>query len=88
MSLVGPLGKKNTFNIVREMNVDDATLKKIADALGIPAHEHHRIHSISGQIVIGPAQTHTAHDTHAQGGSSPGASTGNPPPTGTTGGGR
>jgi hypothetical protein len=87
MSLVGPLGKrKNSFNIVRQMNVDDATLKKIAEALGIPANEHNRIESISGEIVISPARSLGAGGTYAQGGSAPESSDGNPPPTSATGG--
>ncbi len=69
MSFVGPIGKgKKTFNIVRQVNVDDTTLKAVARALGIPPAEHDRIELVSGEIVIGPAPTPTATYTAAQGG--------------------
>jgi hypothetical protein len=58
MSFAPPMGKrKNSFNIVRQVNVDDATLKKIAEALGVPVGEHDRIESVCGEIVIRPAAT-------------------------------
>jgi len=79
---------RKTFNIVRQVNLDEATLKKIADALGIPEHEHGRIRSISGEIHISPPPTPASGGTASQGGSSPSSSGGNPPPQGTTGGGR
>jgi hypothetical protein len=89
MSFVGGIGKrKSTFNIVRQVNVDDATLKKIADALGIPASEHDRIESISGEISISPAPSQAGGGTPTHGGSSQGSSGGYPQTTGTTGRGR
>jgi hypothetical protein len=55
MSLVS----RKTFNIVRQVNLDADTLKKIAEALGIPESEHDRIISISGEIQIAPAPPRT-----------------------------
>jgi hypothetical protein len=70
-----------TFHIVRHVNLDDDTLKKVAEALGIPAHEHDRIVSISGEIHIAPPST-------PGGGASSTSAGGNPPASGTSGGGR
>jgi hypothetical protein len=73
-------GAKKTFNIVRHL--DDATLKKIADALGIPEAEHERITSISGEIHIGPPPAPAsggASRTPPAGGSPPSPSGGSPP---------
>ena len=39
---------RKPFNIVRQVNVDDETLKRIAELLGIPEAERDRI--ISGEI--------------------------------------
>jgi hypothetical protein len=93
MSLVGPIGtSRKTFNITRQVNLDQDTLRKIAEALGIPRSEQERIISISGEIAIGPAPRGT--DTAASSSSAPGgdasptSSGGNPPASGTTGGGR
>jgi hypothetical protein len=82
-----PPRNKNTFNIVRQVNVDNAALEKIADALGIPKAEHGRIASISGEIHISPPPTPAASGTTAQGGyGSPGSSSGGASPSsGTTG---
>lgn len=89
MSFAPPMGKRrSTFSIVRQVNIDDAALKKIAEALGIPEAEHGRVESISGEICIGPAPTHTASTDSAQGGSSSGSSAGHHPHTGTAGSGR
>ena len=56
MSFAPPMGKrKNTFSIVRQVNVDDTTLKKIAEALGVPVGEHDQIELVCGEIVIRPA---------------------------------
>ena len=86
MSLVGPLGKgKKTFNIVRRVNVDEATLKTIARALGIPPGEHDRIESISGDIVISPAPSTGGGGAAAQGGGAQGTSGGRSPSTGSGG---
>ena len=65
---------RKTFNICREVRVDDATLKKIAEALGIPESEQDRIISISGEIRIGPSPTPasgSAPPTSRAGGSPP-----------------
>jgi hypothetical protein len=43
--------KGGTFNIVHQMFVDEETLEKIAELLGIPAAERGRI--TSGTIYIG-----------------------------------
>lgn len=43
---------KGTFNIVRQMTVDEATLQKIAELLGIPEAERGRL--VSGTVYIGP----------------------------------
>jgi hypothetical protein len=51
---MGAAIRRGTFNIVRQVAVDDETLKKIAEALGIPEAEHGRITSISGEITIAP----------------------------------
>jgi hypothetical protein len=83
---------RKTFNIVRQVNLDTDTLVKIAEALGIPKSEHDRIISISGEIQIAPPPTGTggvAGYSNAPGsGASRTSSTGNPPSSGTTGGGR
>ena len=73
---------RKTFNIVRHVTLDDDTLKKVAEALGIPEAEHNRITSISGEIHIGPPPT-------PAGGSAPptptdGGSTSTPPGGGGT----
>jgi hypothetical protein len=47
--------RTSTFTIVRSVTVSEQTLKRIAEALGIPEAEHDRITSISGEIHIGPA---------------------------------
>jgi hypothetical protein len=64
MSLVR---NKNTFTIVRQVNVDNSALKKIAEALGIPEAEHGRIESISGEICIRPAPTPAGSNTGTAG---------------------
>lgn len=72
---------RRTFSIVRQVNLDTDTLKKIAEALGIPASEHDRIISISGEIQIGPAPSPTgssAVSSNPQGGSASGSSSNNP----------
>jgi hypothetical protein len=51
---VGAAARK-TFNIVRQVTVDDDTLRRIAELLGIPVAERDRI--ISGEIVIGAPPT-------------------------------
>jgi hypothetical protein len=54
MSLL-PGGSRKPFKIVRHVTVDDDTLKRIAELLGIPEAERDRI--ISGEIHIGPPST-------------------------------
>jgi hypothetical protein len=79
---------RKTFNIVRQVNVDDDTLKKIADALGIPEAEHARIRSISGEIHIGPPPTPPSAgppSTPSSGGSPSTPPSGGPPPTPSSG---
>jgi len=85
MSFVGGRNK-STFNIVRQVNVDDSALKKIAEALGIPEAEHGRIESISGEIHIGPAPTRAGSGATAQTGGTPSSASGAPHPPGGTGG--
>jgi hypothetical protein len=75
--------RRNTFSIVREVNVDDAALKAIARSLGVPEAEHDRIESVSGEIVIRSAPTRPASTTTAQSGSSSDSSAEHPPPAGT-----
>jgi hypothetical protein len=87
MSLV----RRNRFTVIRQVNVDDAALKKIAEALGIPEAEHERITSISGEVQIGTEPAPVSSGTTSQGGDgSPGASGGDPAPApgGTAGSGR
>jgi hypothetical protein len=78
MSLVS----RRTFNIVRQVNLDTDTLKKVAEALGIPASEHDRIISISGEIQIAPAPSRTGDpgaSSNPAGGSTTPTSSGNTP---------
>ena len=88
MSFVG--GKsKSTFNIIRQVNLDDSALKKIAEALGIPEAEHGQIESISGEIHIRSAPTRAGRNTTAQASDNPPSSSGGPrSPGGTAGAGR
>jgi len=84
---MGDGAAKKTFSIVRHL--DEATLKKIADALGIPEAEHERITSISGEIHIGPASAPAsggASRTPPAGSSPPTSSSGGLPPTSSSGG--
>jgi hypothetical protein len=65
--------RTSTFNIVRHVTVSEQTLKRIAEALGIPEAEQDRITSISGEIHIGPPQRPASGDASptSQGGASP-----------------
>jgi hypothetical protein len=81
---MGAATRKNTFKIVRHVNLDEETLKKIAEALGIPEAERDRIISISGEIEIGPAPIPPSggSPTTSSGGGSPTAPAGSgSPPT-------
>jgi hypothetical protein len=49
---------RKTFNIVRQVTVDDDTLRRIAELLGIPEAERDRI--VSGEIHIRPPSTPTS----------------------------
>jgi hypothetical protein len=77
---------RKPFNIVRQVNVDDETLKRIAELLGIPEAERDRI--ISGEIHIAPPQppaSGSAAESTPSGSSSPSpspSSGGAPPPGG------
>jgi hypothetical protein len=51
---MGDVIRRGTFNIVRHVTVSGQTLKRVAEALGIPEAEHDQITSISGEIHIGP----------------------------------
>ena len=77
---MGLVSRKGTFNIVRHVTVSDETLKRIAEALGIPEHEHGRIRSISGEIHIDPAP-----EPASGGGSPPSQGAGTSPPAQGTG---
>ncbi len=68
---------RKTFNIVRQVSLDDSTLKKVAEALGIPEHEHERIIGVSGEIHIAPPA--------ASGGGEPAAGGGGRAPSGSGG---
>jgi hypothetical protein len=86
MSFAPPLGKrKNTFNIVRQVNVDESALIAIARALGVPQTEHDRIESVTGEIVIRPASRRTVAAGAAQGSSALASSDEYPPPKGPAG---
>jgi hypothetical protein len=52
---------RKTFNIIRQVTVDDDTLKRIAELLGIPEAERDRI--ISGEIIIGTPRTPSSEGT-------------------------
>jgi hypothetical protein len=69
--------RKGTFNIVRQVKVDEETLKEIARLLGIPEAERDQL--ISGTIYIGISPTTTRGDTTPP---SPPGGTGTAPPTG------
>jgi hypothetical protein len=81
---MGSQTRKSTFNIVRQVRLDEEALKKIAEALGIPAAEHDRIISISGEIHIGPPPASpggSSPPTSSGGGSPPTSPGGGSPPT-------
>ena len=64
MTVAPPRG---TFHITRQVTIDEETLKKIAEALGIPEAE---AHLISGKIYVG------ATPSPASGGATPSPASG------------
>jgi len=69
---------RRPFTIVRRVNVDEETLKRIAELLGIPEAERDQI--ISGEITIGPVPT------PASGSAPPSTPSGDSPPSPSSGG--